>query len=445
MQSQESSSSQEAIYQDSETTTRSCKSLGDLKLGSNQMRKRLKPILDDIKKHATANNIDVTRLLGLMIHNINYSATGEGSKAKAANGRSLFTENVPDSDMSVDQALSIFTKYKFGKRQYTDLRLDLKPYIIMPTYNNLKSHKDLLLPKTDILPDTLVGIKYFHKNALISHFTRFFEIHPEMKSTSYKCIIKDGCDGSGKHPIYNQQDNVNVNNMLSYMFVVLEIYENKENLDSEHKMTPIFTEPLPNSADASRPIALIMGKENSETLGEFIPIIQNEISDIQEDGLCIIVNDRAVNLDIEIKSTMTDGKIKKLLTGRGGAYCIVSNCTRENGNIAQRYIDGFPLEGVSLQELWDMFFAVEEDGHISKTNPTSDRMGLTCNPLLSSTNVDFLPVLHALMRIFEWALISLYHRRVNITSWVEHDNDRKIIKIMKKEVTEILEKKLALK
>ena len=108
-----------------------------------------------------------------------------------------------------------------------------------------------------------------------------------------------------------------------------------------------------------------MGKENSETLGEFILIIQNEISDIQEDGLCIF-NDRAVNLDIEIKSTMTDGKIKKLLTGRGGAYCIVSNCTRENGNIAQRYIDGFPLEGVSLQELWDMFFAVEEDGHISK-------------------------------------------------------------------------------
>ena len=44
----------------------------------------------------------------------------------------------------------------------------------------------------------------------------------------------------------------------------------------------------------------------------------------------------------------------------------MSNCTRKNGNIAQRYIDGFPLEGVSLKELWDMFFVVEEDGHISK-------------------------------------------------------------------------------
>ena len=160
------------------------------------------------------------------------------------------------------------------------------------------------------MPDTLVGIKYLYKDALISHFTRFFEIHPELNSLSYKSVIKDGCDGSGKHSIYNQHGNANTNNMISYMFVALEIYENNEYLDNQHNMVPIFSEPLPNSADASRPIALLMGKENSETLGEFIPIIQKEISEIQEDGLCIIVNDRAMNLDIEIKSTMTDGKIK---------------------------------------------------------------------------------------------------------------------------------------
>ena len=126
--------------------------------------------------------------------------------------------------MSNDKALSILTKYKFGKRQYTDLRLDLKSSIMLPTYNNLKTHKDLLLPQTDMLPDTLVGIKYSYKSALISHFTRFFEIHPELNSTSYKTLIKDGCDGSGKHSIYNQHGNVNSNNLISYMFVVLGIF-----------------------------------------------------------------------------------------------------------------------------------------------------------------------------------------------------------------------------
>ena len=78
-----------------------------------------------------------------------------------------------------------------------------------------------------------------------------------------------------------------------------------------------------------------------------------------------------------------------------------------------------------------------------KKIPTNERIGLTCKPLLSSTNVDYLPNLHALMRIFEWALKGVYHRRGNIPTWVEHDEDRKILKIMKKEVTEILEKKLA--
>ena len=444
MLSQESSSSQECIPQESDTNSRNYKSLGDLKLGSNQMRKRLRPIVDEIKNHAMINKIDVTRLLGLLIHNINYSATGEGSKSKAAIGISLFTENVPDSEMSNDQALSVLTKYKLGKRQYTDLRLDLKSYTLLPTYNNVKVHKDMLLPKTDILPETLVGIKFLYKDALISHFTRFFEMHPELKSLSYKSLIKDGCDGSGKHSIYNQIDNVNVNNMMSYMFVVLEIYENNGNVDQQDEMAPIFTDPLPNSADASRPIALIMGKESSESLGEFIPIIQNEIAEIQEDGLCIFNNDRAINVTIEIKSTMTDGKIKKLLTGRGGAYCIVSNCTRENGNIAQKYLDGFPLEGVSLKELWDMFFSIEKDGKISEKIPTNG-IGLTQKPLLSSTNVDYLANLHALMRIFEWALKTVYHRRGGIHTWEEHDEDRKILKIMKKEVTQILEEKTGIK
>ena len=54
------------------------------------------------------------------------------------------------------------------------------------------------------------------------------------------------------------------------MFVVLDIFENNEN-----KEIPIFSDPLPNSANASRPIAILIGKENSEKLGEFIPIIQN--------------------------------------------------------------------------------------------------------------------------------------------------------------------------
>ena len=229
--SQDSSNASQHAVREKEkgSESRRTKSLAELKLGSSQMKRRLKPIFDAVKDYASQNDIEVTRLLGLMIHTYNYSEKGEGRKSKAAIGLSLFEDNIPKSEMSTDKALSILTNCKFGKRQYTNLRLDLKPYLLLPTYNNVKSCKDLLLPAIDVLPQPLVGIKYLYKDALHSHFSRFFKAHPEFKSANYKAIIKDGCDGSGRHSVYNQQGNVNVHNIISYMFVIIEIYERKKN------------------------------------------------------------------------------------------------------------------------------------------------------------------------------------------------------------------------
>ena len=188
-----------------------------------------------------------------------------------------------------------------------------------------------------------------------------------------------------------------------------------------------------------------MGKEDSETLGEFIHVIQEEISNIQEDGLCIVIGDRVMNLQIEIKTTMTDGKTKTLMTGRGGAYCIVSDCSREDGNNAQHYSDGFPMQGVSIPELWNMFSSIEKSGKILKKIPSKDRLGYTNKPLLTSTNVNYLPVLHVLLRVFDWCLKVIYHLSAKLTSWVESEADRKTLKIIKKEVTDNIANKTGIR
>ena len=181
---------------------------------------------------------------------------------------------------------------------------------MLPSYNNIKLAKDILIPKKDILPSSLIGVKYYYKDAIINHFLRFFEGHPDFSASNYKVIIKDGCDGSGRHSIYNQEGNVKTYNMLLYMFVVLELYEIKLDSDKiQNKYELVYSELQPNSADKCRPIALIMGKEDNKTLGGFNPMIQEEILTIKEDGLCILIGDRAINLEIEFKTTMTDGKI----------------------------------------------------------------------------------------------------------------------------------------
>ena len=57
----------------------------------------------------------------------------------------------------------------------------------------------------------------------------------------YKAIIKDGCDGSGRHSLYSQKNNVETHAIVSLMFVPLEMYEKKinpfrGNADPEHHM-----------------------------------------------------------------------------------------------------------------------------------------------------------------------------------------------------------------
>ena len=419
------------------------KNLKELVLGGTQMKYRLDPLITDVKTYASENDIDVTELLGLIIYVINWPAKGEGSKVKAKIGRELFNGNTPVGEISNDVALNFLTKYKFGKRQYTELRLDLKRFVDFPSYNDIRKAKNMLIPVIDNgLPSSLVGVKYVYNDALTKHYQRYFENKTDLCATNYKAIIKDGCDGSGRHSLYSQKNNVETHAIVSLMFVPLEMYEKKINPSpSENKYIIVDSETLPNSADRARPIALIMGKENSDTLKQLYPRVQKEIAEIQNDGLCIKIGERCINLEIEIKSTMTDGASKKLLTGRGGAYCIVSKCSREDGNNYQKYIDGLPMKGVTVDELWEMFRAVEKGGKISKRIPSRDRFGLTQEPLLTSTNVNYLPVLHSLLRVFDWCLKVVYHLRAKLSSWNENNSDKGAIEIAKKEVKDYMRNK----
>ena len=148
-----------------------------------------------------------------------------------------------------------------------------------------------------------------------------------------------------------------------------------------------------------------------------------------------------MNIEVEVKSSMTDAKMKNLLSGRGGAYCFVSDCSQEDGNITQKYVDGFPMKGVSVSELWNMFSSIEKDGKVPKRIPTKDRIGMTKKPLLTSTNIDFLPVLHAMLRVFDWSLKVVYHRRAGLSTWTEYDKDKTILKGKKEEVKTLLRNK----
>lgn len=96
------------------------------------------------------------------------------------------------------------------------------------------------------------------------------------------------------------------------------------------------------------------------------------------------------------------------------------------------------MQGVSIPELWNMFSLIEKSGKSLKRIPTKDRLGLTNKPLLMSTNVNYIPVLHAMLRVFDWCLKVIYHLRASLKSWIESKEDLKVLKITKKEVTDYI-------
>ena len=65
----------------------------------------------------------------------------------------------------------------------------------------------------------------------------------------------------------------------------------------------------------------------------------------------------------------------------------------------------------------------------------------TQEPLLTSTNVNYLPVLHSLLRVFDWCLKVVYHLRAELSSWIEHKDDKKAIENVKKEVKDYMRNK----
>ena len=75
----------------------------------------------------------------------------------------------------------------------------------------------------------------------------------------------------------------------------------------------------------------------------------------------------------------------------------------------------------------------------------TSRLGITNKPLLTSTNVDYLPVLHVLLRVFDWSLKVIYHCRACLSSWKENTSDQAVLSEQKTTVQYIIEQKTGIK
>ena len=184
---------------------------------------------------------------------------------------------------------------------------------------------------------------------------------------------KEGLDGSGRYAIYDQKGNVETHNMILWMWVPLEV---SKDLDQDQPSTcqsnVIWTECTPNSPDAARPVLITLGKEDSDLLNKIVPPVDGEIELLHRSGVTVDDNGKVYELKIQFLRSMNDGKMQKLLVGRGGAFCILCSFTK------------FEIDNVDIDTLKAFYESLEVDGEVSKSRGDyEERMGLTQTPITS--------------------------------------------------------------
>ena len=188
------------------------------------------------------------------------------------------------------------------------------------------------------------------------------------------------------------------------------------------------------------PLFLIKGKEDRQFLESVIPPIEAEKSDLSTRGLEIGVCGKTFHFLFEFNLTMVDGKMIKLLTGRGGAYCILCPASREESHNIEHIEEGFQVGEVNNEALRNLFQDLQGEGQVkSKPGDYKKRLGLTQEPI-TTCDIKVFPILHATLRAMDWVLKIVYHLVAGIRSWKENFiNEKKIKKAKEKVQSQIYE------
>ena len=237
--------------------------------------------------------------------------------------------------LTYEQVTNLQQGLKLGKSGYQLLKVSLpNSNEILPSWKDLRTEQYKFTPPVIHQTDPIIGVKYNYNEAIKKTIERTLDtvdaINLPPSGSTLKVRIKDGVDGSGSHSIYNQLNNADTHNMILYMFCILDIIDVQTN-------SMVFIEQQPNSPDAMRPLFIMMGKESLANLESVKDAFNQRILNIE---FVLIFRNHVYNIIIEANMSMIDGKMRSLLSGLGGAFCMLCFITL---NIAR----GTVLGGVS--------------------------------------------------------------------------------------------------
>ena len=307
-------------------------------------------------------------------------------------------------------------------------------------------YKKEVMPEINVLcPDSGSGVSLSLIESVKCHFQRLITLL-HLQPGRYSMTAKEGLDGSGRHAVYDQLGNVQTHNIIIWMWVPLHLSKNSD--QHQHACTSksteseiVWKEGAPSSPKAARPILITLGKKGKELLEKIVPPVDEEISKLHSSGLMVEVSGEVFIFEVEFICSMNNGKMQKLLLGRGGAFCILCPHTQEEAISLQQIKDSFEMGEVEIDELYLLYDdLVDEDGNVVKRRDYGERLGLTQCPI-TGVSIKTFPILHALLRGFDFCLKVLYKLNAGVTSWKDGKILAGRVNEAKKRVREIIKSK----
>ena len=411
------------------------KSLDDI-TSRKQLLRRTDELYNSLCQIADCENISPHRLLGLLL------TRGRTNRKVAEIGYSLWNDNLEESTQMIpeDVALTMYVDANLAKQTYTKMRKQFKAVNcdVMPPWYKLRTMQENLTPQLFPLLQPHVGL-YFPLFSAIKFTTkRILDCLPVTSNPDYLLTIKFGFDGSGGHSIFHQAGNVNTNNMILAMFCPLRLTA----LDG----TIVWEVNRPNSPTSQRAIFLQLGKESYESL-QSLEVFNDDILKLKKEGIQLIVNDKVMNIKVEIIGYMMDRKAANAYLGLQGSYCDLCSFSKQQCHLPEIIEDGFYIDRniESIRAIFDELS--DEQGVVArKRDDYVSRAGVTQRPI-ASTDVTSFQVLHGLLRTFDFVMKLIYHLRAEVLDWKEGASNiyLRFLKEAKSEIQESILTKTGIK
>ena len=235
--------------------------------------------------------------------------------------------------------------------------------------------------------------------------------------SSFNMMFKDGADGAGSQSVMRKAAMFDTpEHVYQHAIVPLRM----EGVSSNGDSTVIWHNDAPNSALWCRPQALIRAKEDRGLLKYDFAYAEQEqeklckepveITSSRNPGLAGLVN-------MQIVDSMKDLKLKKSLSGCGGAACLLCMSKKGDWMKEEPVNKGFMMERTMevAVEIYAEIVRNEEEGVKMKSD---ERKGVTQEPITKSNQVH-ITVTHSLINCTNWFLKLLARLECQYYKWVE--------------------------